>query len=163
METFERVIRFLNIFCAAITSGGMVIVTIAVYPAMKQLEPAMGARIHRAIDLRPDAYMRASVVTALVSGVLLLWRGRTPATRAITAAGLLSNVGIMATSKIFCLPINQVVQSWPDDYAAPEYPQLLSRWGTFHLVRTISSVVALIAYLAAWTVTDKRPVLEKTP
>lgn len=151
MGKIVRFIRFINIFCAAITAGGLVMVGMAVYPAMKTFEPRITARMHRAIDLLPDRYMRPSTITSVVTAVLLLILGRKeqPKATKYTAVGLLGSLGIIFTSEFFNVRINRIVHSWSDDYTAPEYPQMLERWGKFHVVRTTSSLVALVSYILA--------------
>ena len=151
MATLVDIIRFVNVFTAAITCGGLVMVGMAVYPAMKTFQPVITAQMHRAIDLLPDAYMRPSTVTSTVSAILLLLLRShlTPASTALTAVGLLGSLGVILDSEFFNVPINRIVHSWSYDYAPPEYPQMLARWGRFHWVRTTCSLVALSCYLIA--------------
>jgi uncharacterized membrane protein len=121
----------------------------AVYPAMKTFEPKITAQIHRAIDLLPDAYMRPSTITSGLSAllILILHHDLTAFITTFTVIGLIGTLGIVFTSEFFNVRINRVVHSWKDDYVAPEYPQMLARWGRFHVVRTSSSVLALVCYI----------------
>ncbi|MBZ5566723.1 MAG: DUF1772 domain-containing protein [Acidobacteriia bacterium] len=152
MPSLVDIFRFVNIFCAAITAGGLVMVLMGVYPAMRTFEPKMTARIHQAIDLLPDSYMRPSTILSGVCGVLILvlHGARTPLILAYYVIGILGTLGIIVTSEFFNVRINAVVKSWAQkDYVAPEYPAMLDRWHRFHIVRTSSSLLALTCYLVA--------------
>jgi len=146
-----NILRFINIFCAAITSGGLVMVLMGVYPAMRTFEPNFTARIHKAIDLLPDAYMRPSTISSGVAALLILvfLRDRTLFVMTFTVIGLVGTLGIIITSEFFNVRINSVVRGWKDNYVAPEYPQMLDTWHRFHIVRTSSSVLALGCYIIA--------------
>jgi uncharacterized membrane protein len=151
MTNVVHVLRFINIFCAAITCGGLVMVGMAVYPAMKQFEPKITAQIHRAIDLLPDAYMRPSTIITGIAAllILILHTDLRLFTTVFTIIGLAGTLGIIITSEFFNVRINAVVHGWKDDYVAPEYPQMLQRWGRFHWIRTTCSLVALVCYIIA--------------
>jgi uncharacterized membrane protein len=151
VSNLVSIIRFINMFSAAITCGGLVMVGMAVYPAMKTFQPVITAQMHRAIDLLPDAYMRPSTITSTATALLLLvLRSHlTPTSTALTAVGLLGSLGVILDSEFGNVPINRIVRGWPYDYAPPEYPQILARWGIFHWVRTTCSLVALTCYLIA--------------
>lgn len=162
--TVVYVLRIINIFCAALTAGGLMMVLMAVYPAVflpawwpfskKVFEPQTVAEIHRAIDLLPDAYMRPSTVisglTALIIIIELIQSHRlTSFITTCTVIGLIGTVGVVLTSEFFNVPINRIVHGWKDGYVSPDYPRMLARWGFFHFVRTSSSLLALVCYIMA--------------
>jgi hypothetical protein len=155
------VLRFMNLFCIALTSGGLVMVLVAVYPSIflpvwwpfstKKFDSKVTAELHRAIDLRPDTYMRPSTIVAGVTAllILILHHGLTPFITTSTIIGLIGTLGIILTSEFLNVPINRIVHSWKDDYVPQEYPKMLARWGFFHVVRTLFSLLALVCYIIA--------------
>ena len=162
--TTVYVLRVINILSAALTAGGLVMVLMALYPAIflplwwpfskRVFKPKVVAEFHRSIDLLPDFYMRPSTVisglTALVIIVLLIARhGLTSFTAASMIIGLIATMGVVVTSEFFNIPINRIVHGWGDDAPPPEYGKMLAKWGFFHLVRTLSSLVALVCYTIA--------------
>jgi uncharacterized membrane protein len=144
-------VSFINLFCAAISAGGLVMVFMVIAPILRKWPDNMSVPLHQAVDRLPDNYMRPSTAISGVAAITLLILNPDfqKAATIFTLVGLLGTLGIAFTSEFFNIPVNRIVRTWTVDTVPADYPQLRRRWDRYNATRTISSVVALICYIIA--------------
>jgi uncharacterized membrane protein len=152
MKTLIRVIRFVNIFCAGISAGGLVMILMALVPTMNNFEPNMSLQVHNEVDHHVDRYMRPSTATSGVSAILLLLlylKLKRKYSAAFTALGLVGTLGVILTSEFINVPTNKMLQTWSPGQVPADYPQVRAKWDKVHVVRTSSGLLALSSYTLA--------------
>jgi len=151
MATVIDVLRFINIFFAAIATGTLVMVLLALIPMVGSMSPGVGLQVHHRIDPLIDRFNPPSVIISAVAAalILLLDAARTSTTVFLYVVGILGSIGIAVTSLGFNMRINRSIRAWSVDAVPEEYGPTRERWNRFHLVRTVSSVLALSCYIIA--------------
>lgn len=143
------VLRFVNLFSAAIGAGGLAMVLVALVPAKRHLATGPAVDLHQYTTPLIDRYMPQSIAISLLSALLLLivdFRGLRPATVA-TVIGAACTLGVSIVSVRFNFPINRTIAKWSVEAVPAEYPTLRQRWDRLHLIRTAFAVVALACYI----------------
>jgi len=144
-------LHFCNLMLAGIAAGGQVLVLFAIVPTRGLLPTGAAVLLHREMSRRIDRFMPATVGLAAVTGVLLLLPAAQVDARsaALLAVGIAANLCVAVLSIFALMPINRRVAGWSTDRVPAEFTLTFDRWGRLHAARTISSVVALAAYLLA--------------
>ena len=151
MSTLIAVLRFSNIFSAAIATGTQVMVLFALIPVVRGLSPRVGLQLHQAIDPRIDRYNPAAVAVSALTGVaiLALHRNLSRLSAACYAVGLAGTLGVAVTSLRFNMRINRRLGGWSAEAVPAEYRQVRERWNRFHALRTACGVLALGCFINA--------------
>jgi uncharacterized membrane protein len=149
--TFDDVLRFINLFTAGVTAGILIIVMIAVMPAMLSLSEDNALRFKQRFDPRVDRINPAFVLIALITGVLLLiFADDLPTTAtAATIIGLIGSAGVAGTSMAVNMRINRRMAGWSADAPPGEFHGLIERWNRVHAIRTLCGTTAFVGYLIA--------------
>ena len=149
--TLTDVLRFVNLFCAALSTGGLVMVFMVIAPILRRWPAHLSVPLHQAVDKLPDVYMRpATAISGLAAIVLLILHPDFQrATTWLTLVGLLGSIGIAFTSELFNIPVNRIIRSWTVDAIPADYPQLRRRWDRYNAIRTSCSVLAMVCYIGA--------------
>lgn len=149
--TFDDVLRFISIFTSGITAGILIIVMIAVVPAMLSLGEGATVRFKQKFDPLVDRVNPALVFIAMVTAVVILIVVDDLSTTAtvFTIIGLIGSIGVAATSMSVNMRINRKMAKWSGDTPPPEFRPLIERWQRVHAIRTLSGTVAFVGYLVA--------------
>jgi anthrone oxygenase-like protein len=147
--SFEDVLRFVNVFTSGLTAGILVVVMTAVVPAMLSLPDDMALRYKQKLDPLVDRINPPAVITALVSGILVLVvADNLPTTATVaTIVGLVGSAGVAATSLGVNMRINRRMGGWSVDAPPAEFRSLMARWNASHVVRTLFGLTAFVGYL----------------
>lgn len=151
MTTLLEVLRFINVFSAAIAAGTLVMVLVVLIPMVRKFSPRMGLELHQAMDPRVDRYVPASVAVSGIAAllILVLQRNAPTVSTVFTIAGLLGTMGVGVVALGFNVRINRRIREWSVESIPPEYREVRERWNAGHAVRTASGVLALAAYIIA--------------
>lgn len=150
----EEILRFLNVFAAAISAGILFAVLVGVVPTVRSLSAKAGHAFHLQFDHRVDLYNPLLVVLAIGTAIAALVLDRdSAAATALTVAGIAGSACLGVVSVLACMPINREVGRWSNEAVDDgEWRRLRARWNRFHLIRTLGSLVALGSYVAALAV-----------
>lgn len=147
------------VFAAALGSGLLAglffIFSNTIMSALARLPAAQGMAAMQSINvtiLNPlflTVFMGTSLLClVLVAAVLLGWAG--PNWGFVAAGGLLLLVGMFGVTMFFNVPMNEaLVASTADSAGTALWADYLSRWTMWNHVRTIASLGALAAFMAA--------------
>ena len=64
-------------------------------------------------------------------------------------AGLVLHLAQMTTTLAINVPINIAVGKWSPTSPPVEWERMRERWATFHIVRTVLSLAALLCFIAS--------------
>jgi uncharacterized membrane protein len=144
-------LRFVGIIAAALATGGLALLAIAIVPAMQRLPTVGSVRLHQEIHAQVHPYMPGTVASSgLFAIAVLVFRhdfGRT--STVLTAIGLAATLIVIVVSQFINTPINNAVASWSLDQIPNNYLSMRERWRVFNLVRTVIMLAALSCYVAA--------------
>lgn len=152
------VLRFFNIFLAAIGTGTMIAMLVGLIPLVRSLPAGDGLAARRAFEQRIDRYQPVCVMLSAATALSILFLGRriTTPSRILTAIGLAGSLTVGVTSVAWNNRIDHRMGPRSEDPLPPEYAVLRAKWERGHLVRTVAAVLALSCYIVAGLV-DRRP------
>jgi len=146
----SQLLELLTVTGAGIVAGGQLLVLAAIIPARQLLPVPAAVRLHRESSRRIDRYMPATVaISALAAALLLIPAVRGDAAVALLIAGLVCSVIVGVLSVLVLMPTNRRIEQWPDTVGEPEFRSVFARWNRMHAARTVSAVLALLAYALA--------------
>src|SRR5947209_14345820 len=141
MTILVGVLRFINLFCAGISTGGLVFMLVAVVPMWHTVSHSTSAMSHKAIDHNAERYMPyitgVSGLAALV--ILILHYNLSQMSGVFTALGIVGTLGIVITSQFFNTPLNRAIKRWTPDTVPDTYLTIRSRWERLNVIRTSSA------------------------
>jgi hypothetical protein len=150
LSDLELVLRAVNLFCAALIVGALVIMQHSIVPIMRKWPEQLSLRLHRdIIEVNPDIYIRPCGAVSLITAVLALVVGHNVPTASVvlTLAGVALLVGVAVVSEALNQPINRRMRDLPDAQPPPDYLQTRDRWMAAHLLRTVLGVAGLVCYI----------------
>jgi uncharacterized membrane protein len=150
LSDLELVLRAVNLFCAALIVGALVIMQHSIVPIMRKWPAQLSLQLHRdIIEVNPDVYIRPCGALSLITAILALVVGdHVPrASVVLTLAGVALLVGVAIVSEALNQPINRRIRDLPDAQPPPDYLQTRERWMNAHLLRTVLGVAGLICYI----------------
>jgi hypothetical protein len=144
------VLRFLNVFLAALSAGTLWAMLVSLVPLTGSLPAAAGLATRRAFEKGIDRYNPAcTVLSALTAlAILLLDSGLTATNRAAMTSGVTASLAVGITSVAWARPVDHRMGR-DEDPPAPDYVALRSRWAAAHAVRTVAALIALGCYIVA--------------
>ena len=150
------VVYTLNVFCAALWAGGLAVVWIGELPLLRRLDYVRYVEAKQIMDKSLTPYMGGLLFAVALSAfgvVLLTARSATPRTFNLALAGLLLHLAQMASTLAINVPINIAVSKWSATSPPAGWERMRARWATFHVMRTVLSLVALLCFIASavWT------------
>lgn len=139
-----KAVRFVNLVLAGLLAGNEFGTKVAVHPALEGLSVAERIRAEQEVTRRYAAIMpfwMSSVVASCVP-VLALSRGTSafPPTLAATWCFL----GMLASTLIGNIPINNRVLELSPETAGEEFAELRERWDRLHTLRVVLNVAGLV-------------------
>jgi len=132
--------------CAGIFSGAAIYISIVQHPAGLEVGGAFPARFFSPMYRRAAPMQAGLALVGSLAGFVA----------ALLGSGLLWLLGALLLGSVvpFTLlrikPVNDRLLDPNLDPSAPEIPELLSRWGRLHSVRSLVSCLAFLCFLAAW-------------
>jgi hypothetical protein len=81
--------------------------------------------------------------------ILILRRDFKSATSWLDIAGIASTGVVTVASVAFAEPTSVTMRDWSSDSVPGEYARMRNRWDRIHTVRSVSSLIALAAYILA--------------
>lgn len=138
-------IQIIALFCCGTFFGAAVYISLAQHPAALEAGVAVGGRFF------PPMYNRAApmqIILALVGFVagVLAWYFSGDY---LWLVGGLFLISVVPITLILIKPINDVLLNPENNPDSHETQQLLLRWGSKHLIRTVVSGLAFLLYLYA--------------
>jgi hypothetical protein len=145
------VLRFVNVFVAAIAAGTLTAMQVGLVPLVRSIPEGTGLAVRRAFEGRIDRYEPVCVALSAATAIclLILGRGMTPRTRLLMAIGLAGSLAVGVTSLGWNNPIDHRMGPSAEAPLPPEYASLREKWEKGHLVRTAAGVAALGCYIVA--------------
>ena len=162
------ILRFVNLFAAAVVAGGQIYVFRVVMPVKKNFDDRSSIQMHNAmLGHQTDHYMKPagiiSFLTALALVALALVAmavaGVTPLPTisiVLLCIGMLGTTGVALLSRYRNVPTNAMMLTWSLDDIPQNYHEVRARWDLVHTFRVICGVTAFTFYLLA-TLVDHLP------
>ncbi len=138
-----EVARFVNLVLAGLLAGNEFGTKVAIHPSLERLSTPERIRAEQEVTRRYAAimpfWMSSVIITCLP--VLALSRG-TSAFRP-TLAGMACFVGMLASTLIGNIPINNRVLEMSPEADGEEFVELRERWDRLHSLRVVLNVAGL--------------------
>ncbi len=138
-----KVVRFVNLVLAGLLAGNEFGTRVALHPSLEKLSTPERIRAEQEVTRRYGAIMPFWMLSVIVSclPVLALSRG----TRGLlpTVAGTACFVGMLASTLIGNVPINNRVLELSPETDGEEFVELRERWDRLHTLRVALNVAGL--------------------
>jgi uncharacterized membrane protein len=143
-------LQVINLVLAAMMTGGLVMVLLAVIPTFHRLPDDLAVQLHREVDHYIDVPLPIfTVLTVLTAIPLLFASGLTSLSQVLIGVAAGASVVVAVSSHLINRPMNQRLRGWGDRVDAAEYAELRRRWDLAHGWRTFAGLVALICLIIA--------------
>ena len=149
----RRGVRFANLVLAGMLAGNEFGTWAGVHPSLGKLGPEERIRAEQEITRRFAAIMPAWMGSTVVSCILALVLSRGSAGFRSTLFGTVCFVGMLASTRIGNVPINNRVLEMDPERDQEEFTRLRERWDRLHTLRVALNVVGL-AFLVAGALAD---------
>jgi len=142
------IIRFLNIIIAALLAGTSFGIWMGFNPL--NLSPSVYIEQQQSMIRALNVLMITLVFSATIITIIsaILQRGDKQAFIPLLIASLFFIVCIII-SRFVNQPINNAIMTWTSGTIPNNLSELRDKWWTFHIIRTISELIAL--FLVTWT------------
>ena len=138
-----KIARFVNLMAAGLLVGNEFGTKVAIHPSLERLEVRERIRAEQEVTRRYAAMMPVWMSSTIVSclPVLALVRG----TRAYLPklAGTLCFLGMLASTILGSIPINNRVLELSPETDQEEFVELRERWDRLHTLRVVLNLVGL--------------------
>jgi uncharacterized membrane protein len=149
-------VRSVDLMLAGMLAGNEFGTWAAVHPSLGKLDPAERIRAEQEITRRYAAIMPAWMGSTVVSCVLaLLFSGGTTGFRS-TLFGTVCFVGMLASTRIGNVPINNRLLEMDPERDQEEFARLRERWDRLHTLRVALNVAGLGFLIAGALAEDAR-------
>src|ERR671916_1769243 len=138
-----RTVRFVNLVLAGMLAGNEFGTWAAVHPSLEKLSPPERIRAEQEVTWRFAAIMPAWMGSTVVSCVLALLFSRGLTGSRSTLLGAACFVGMLASTRIGNVPINNRVLEMDPEKDQEEFTQLRKRWDWLHTLRVALNVTGL--------------------
>jgi uncharacterized membrane protein len=140
---FSRFVRFINLALAGMLAGNEFGTWAAVHPALGKLGAAERLRAEQEVTRRYAAIMPVWMGSTVVSSVLALLFSRGSAGLRSTLFGTVCLVGMLASTRVGNVPINNRVLEIDPETDQEEFARLRERWDRLHTLRVALNVAGL--------------------
>src|SRR5215213_7210019 len=142
--------RFVNLILAGLLVGNEVGTKVAVHPSLERLSTPERIRAEQEVTRRYAAIMPFWMSSVVVSCLPVLALSRRTKAFLPTAVGTACFVGMLASTLIGNVPINNRVLEMSPETDAEEFKELRERWDRLHTLRVFLDVTGLsLLYLGA--------------
>jgi len=152
----SRFVRFTNLVLAGMLAGNEFGTWAAVDPALGKLGPAERIRAEQEITRRFAAIMPAWMGSTVVSSVLALLFSRGTTGVRSTLFGTACFVGMLASTRIGNVPINNRVLEMDPERDQEVFARLRERWDRLHALRVALNVAGLASLVAGALAQERR-------
>ena len=150
-RSLESALRFVNLTTAGLLAGSLGFGEAALVPGW-QHELSRESKLKPFDALKAMNYFNAIGPVALASAVTLAVgsRGHGAMRRLLDAASAVGLAGVLATTVMVTVPINQKLETQaPSDYARDDAQSMTRNWRRTHAVRTTLGVGAFLCAVAS--------------
>jgi uncharacterized membrane protein len=140
---FSRFIRSANLVLAGMLAGNEFGTWAAVHPSLGKLDPAERIRAEQEVTRRYGAIMPAWMGSTVVSCLLALVLSRGSSGFRSTLFGTACFVGMLLSTRIGNVPINNRVLEIDPEKDQEEFARLRERWDRLHTLRVALNVAGL--------------------
>ncbi|HEX5504801.1 MAG TPA: DUF1772 domain-containing protein [Thermomicrobiales bacterium] len=144
--------RALNLFGAALLSGGLTWVLLVTIPAFRRMSQVESFRAHQTqLDDLPDRYMPAAWFAAVGGALVVALAGRDPSrpSELFYLLGVLALVPMVLITLFQNVPTNRLIRRLSVEAVPAEYPAIRRTWNRRHLIRTLCALAALLCFILA--------------
>jgi uncharacterized membrane protein len=152
----SRIVRFVNLVLAGMLAGNEFGTWAAVHPSLGKLGPAERIRAEQEVTRRYAAIMPAWMGSTVISCVLALLFSRGTAGFRGTFFGTACFVGMLLSTRIGNVPINERVLEMDPEREQEEFARLRERWDRLHTLRVALNVAGLGFLVAGALAEDER-------
>jgi uncharacterized membrane protein len=138
-----RIVRIANLMLAGMLAGNEFGTLAAVHPSLAKLSPPERIRAEQELTRRFGAVMPLWMGSAVVSCFLALLFSRGSAGFRSTLLGSACFAGMLASTRIGNVPINQRVLEIDPESDQEEFVELRKRWDRLHTLRVVLNVAGL--------------------
>ena len=146
-----RTVRFANVVLAGNEFGTWA----AVHPSLAKLSPPERIRAEQELTRRFGAIMPVWMGSTVVSCVLALLFARGSAGFRSTLLGTACFAGMLASTRIGNVPINERVLEIDPEQDQEEFAELRKRWDRLHTLRVVLNLAGL-GFLISGALTEDR-------
>ncbi|ATB29576.1 DUF1772 domain-containing protein [Melittangium boletus] len=148
---YSKILTLMVLASNAIFVGGLVMVAAAVVPAFRTVPAQVYIWMHQVLDRYIERYMPFTAGFTILTGLGLAFLQPGTWPRVLVLAGVLFTATVSAISQFGNVPLNKRVHAWNPEAPPPpgEIARLLASWRRLHLVRTGSSILALLSFVGA--------------
>ncbi len=150
------IVRAVNLILAGMLAGNEFGTWAAVHPALEELSPPERIRAEQEVTRRFGAIMPAWMGSTVVSCSLALLFSRGTAGFRSTLLGTACFVGMLASTRIGNVPINNRVLEMDPERDQEEFARLRERWDRLHTLRVALNVAGLGFLVAGALSEDER-------
>lgn len=143
-----KVVRFVNLLLAGTLTGNEFGTLAAVHPALEELDPAERMRAEQAVTRRFGGIMPLWMGSTVISTALAALSSRGSAGFGRTLLGTACFAGMLASTRLGNVPINERVLELDPERDQQEFAELRKRWDRLHTLR-VSLNVAGLAFLVS--------------
>jgi uncharacterized membrane protein len=151
-----RTVRFANVVLAGMLAGNEFGTWVAVHPSLAQLGPAERIRAEQELTRRFSAIMPLWMGSTVVSCFLALLSSRGSAGFRSTLLGTACFAGMLASTRIGNVPINERVLEIDPETAQEEFVELRKRWDRLHTLRVVLNLAGLGFLVSGALAEDRR-------
>jgi len=151
----SKTVRFANLALAGMLAGNEFGTWAAVHPALSRLGPPERIRAEQELTRRFGAIMPAWMGSAVVSCLLALLFSRGSAGFRSTLLGAACFAGMLASTRLGNVPINDRVLEMDPEGDQAEFAELRERWNRLHTLR-VALTVAGLGFLVAGALAEDR-------
>jgi len=148
--------RSVNLLLAGLLAGNEFGTWAAVHPSLGKLGPAERIRAEQQITRRYAAIMPAWMGSTVISCLLALLFSRGTAGFRSALFGTVCFVGMLASTRIGNVPINDRVLEMDPERDQEEFARLRERWDRLHTLRVALNVAGLGFLVAGARAEDER-------
>ena len=152
----SRFIRSANLVLAGMLAGNEFGTWAAVHPSLGKLDPAERIRAEQEVTRRYGAIMPAWMGSTVVSCLLALVLSRGSSGFRSTLFGTACFVGMLLSTRIGNVPINNRVLEIDPEKDQEEFARLRERWDRLHTLRVALNVAGL-GFLISGALAEDEP------
>jgi len=151
-----RIVRLANLMLAGMLAGNEFGTWAAVHPSLGKLGPEERIRAEQEITRRYAAIMPVWMGSTIASSVLAVLLSRESAGFRSTLLGAACFVGMLVSTRVGNVPINNRVLEMDPKNDQEEFARLRERWDRLHTLRVALNVVGLGFLVASALAEDER-------
>ena len=138
-----KVARFVNLILAGLLVGNEVGTKVAIHPSLERLSTPERIRAEQEVTRRYAAIMPFWMSSVIISCLPVLALSRRTNAFLPTAAGTACFVGMLASTLIGNVPINDRVLEMSPETDGEEFKELRERWDRLHTLRVVLDLAGL--------------------